>query len=65
MISGVSASSGGMKCGGQRHFAVRDPSGGMLDVVESIASSVECQSAYERDALEKHLERNKGGSDAK
>jgi len=31
---------------GQRHFGVRDPSGGMLDVVKPIPPSAEYQAAY-------------------
>ena len=50
---------------GQRHFAVRDPAGGMLDVVKPITPAAEYRSAYEGDALEKHSKRSEGGSDAK
>lgn len=31
---------------GQRHFAVRDPSGGMLDVVKAIPASADYEAAY-------------------
>ncbi|MGH8526025.1 MAG: VOC family protein, partial [Gammaproteobacteria bacterium] len=33
---------------GQRHFGVRDPSGGMLDIVEPIPPSAEYQAAYQQ-----------------
>jgi len=50
---------------GQRHFSVRDPAGGMLDVVKPIPPSAEYQPAYGEAALQKQLERSGGDSDAR
>ncbi|MGH8032980.1 MAG: VOC family protein [Luteimonas sp.] len=49
---------------GQRHFGVRDPTGGMLDVVKLIPPSADYQVAFEGTALQFHLERSRSDPNA-